>query len=413
VTLPDAPVYAEDQLGSAAVVDAVRAWRPDVIYAHGMYQPRLDDALSRLAPTVFFIHNYHGTCISGSKRYAFPTMRPCSRRFGATCLALYYPRRCGGLNPRTMWRQYRLQRRRLAMVRRVEAVVTHSFHMFSEYARHGVRPERLHRFVYYSPEQLVGAIQRGPTFPLPVYGEFEDFDMTTTATTPPHTTVLGGSSDEPLQLTYAGRLDLSKGVQVLIDAAPIAAKQLGRRLHVSILGDGPVRPRFERQARQVAAKHPQVEFEFAGWLRRDGVTDRLRRTDLVVFPSVWPEPFGLVGPEAGNMGIPVAAFAVGGVTGWLVDDVNGRLAPGDPPTAQGLANAIAGCLRDEQTYNRLKRGAFEMAARFNRSSHLEELVRVFEQVGGGGGNGVGLTLAQGPNEKAPAAVANAAVVSSR
>jgi glycosyltransferase involved in cell wall biosynthesis len=88
----------------------------------------------------------------------------------------------------------------------------------------------------------------------------------------------------------------------------------------------------------------------------------------------------LVGPEAGNMGIPVAAFAVGGVTGWLVDDVNGRLAPGDPPTAEGLANAIAACLRDEQTYNRLKRGAFEMAARFNRSSHLEELMRVFDEV---------------------------------
>ena len=48
-------------------------------------------------------------------------------------------------------------------------------------------------------------------------------------------------------------------------------------------------------------------------------------------PSIWPEPFGQVGPEAGLYGVPAAAFAVGGTPSWLTDGVNGRLAPGDPP----------------------------------------------------------------------------------
>src|SRR5205085_9652124 len=109
-------------------------------------------------------------------------------------------------------------------------------------------------------------------------------------------------------------------------------------------------------------------------------TNRLRETDLVVFPSAWPEPFGLVGPEAGHLGIPVAGFAVGGVPGWLVDGVNGYLAPADPPSAAGLAVAITSCLCDAATYQRLRRGAVEMAGRFSRGNHLEELLAVFESL---------------------------------
>ena len=388
-------VLAADAVG-VDPVDGVHRWRPDVVYAHGMLDPRLEWAIARLAPSVFFIHNYHGTCISGMKRFAFPVMRPCTRTFGFKCFAHYLPRRCGGLSPITMWRQFWLQRARLAMVRRCDAVVTHSFHMYSEFARHGVDIDRLHRFVYYSAEQIGGAIERAPTFPLPIAG---DPSSSTSAMSN------GSDEDMPLQLTFAGRLDRNKGVQMLIAAAPLAARQLRRRLHVNILGEGPARAQFERLAKRAAGDCPQVTFTFTGWLNREAVADHLRRTDLVVFPSVWPEPFGLVGPEAGNLGIPVAAFAVGGVTGWLVDDVNGQLAPADPPTAAGLASAIARCLRDPQTYMRLKRGAFEMATRFNRASHLSELSAVFDSVLHERGNRAGATASAEPSGTEAATVA--------
>ena len=69
------------------------------------------------------------------------------------------------------------------------------------------------------------------------------------------------------------------------------------------------------------------------------------RADLLVVPSLWPEPFGLVGLEAARHRLPVAAFAVGGIPDWLRPGVNGYLAPGDPPTPGGLADAIIACLR--------------------------------------------------------------------
>jgi glycosyltransferase involved in cell wall biosynthesis len=311
------------------------------------------------------VHNYHGTCISGAKRFAFPVMRPCTRRFGIPCLLCYFPRRCGGLSPITMWQQFLLQRRRLRAVRRCAAVVTHSFHMYSEYAKHGVALDRLHRFVYFSPEPRKVA--------LPVFAEGQE-----PAQTKPNPWQRPAS--EPLRITFAGRIDLNKGVHLLIDAAPQVARRLNRNLLITIAGDGPMRAHFQQQAKQVEGTCDLCHFEFTGWLGREQVAWQLAAADVVVFPSAWPEPFGLVGPEAGHLGIPVAAFNVGGVRGWLVDGVNGYLAPGDPPSAEGLAAAIANCLRDERTYQRLCRGAIEMAARFSRGNHLQELLAVFERV---------------------------------
>ena len=48
---------------------------------------------------------------------------------------------------------------------------------------------------------------------------------------------------------------------------------------------------------------------------------------LAVVSSVWPEPFGAVGLEAMRHGLPVVAFAAGGINEWLLDGQNGFLAP--------------------------------------------------------------------------------------
>jgi glycosyltransferase involved in cell wall biosynthesis len=106
----------------------------------------------------------------------------------------------------------------------------------------------------------------------------------------------------------------------------------------------------------------------------------LGEADLLVVPSLWPEPFGLIGPEAGRFGVPAAAFDVGGISEWLHDGVNGALAPGNPPTARGLADAIVRCLRDPVLYAKLRKGALETSLSFNMRRHVESLIGIFGQV---------------------------------
>ncbi|MCR6679845.1 glycosyltransferase, partial [Escherichia marmotae] len=64
-----------------------------------------------------------------------------------------------------------------------------------------------------------------------------------------------------------------------------------------------------------------MEFEFTGWLAQNQLAALMKSSDLLVVPSLWPEPFGSVGPAAGRHGLPAAAFAVGGIPQWLAEGV--------------------------------------------------------------------------------------------
>ena len=100
---------------------------------------------------VLFAHNYHGNCVSGTKRHALPSARPCDRRLGLGCLARYYPCRCGGLDPRTLLTLYRTQRRRRVLLPRYRSVAVASRHMQEEYRRHGGPEGRLHLLPLFPP----------------------------------------------------------------------------------------------------------------------------------------------------------------------------------------------------------------------------------------------------------------------
>jgi len=95
-------------------------------------------------------------------------------------------------------------------------------------------------------------------------------------------------------------------------------------------------------------------------------------------PSLWPEPFGLVGLEAAALGTPAVAFDVGGISEWLTDDVNGRLvAPS--LSAAGLGEAIADVLGDPGLRSRFGAGARAAAARLSVGAHLSSLMAVFDR----------------------------------
>ena len=70
------------------------------------------------------------------------------------------------------------------------------------------------------------------------------------------------------------------------------------------------------------------------------------------------------------------AYRVGGIPDWLSAGESGELAPDDPPTVAGLADAIHRSLADPSHYARLSRGAFEIASRFTLDGAGNALVVV-------------------------------------
>ena len=138
-------IWSAKRLGRRGIVRELAAWKPDLVYSHGVSDPGLEAQLQRLAPSVLMAHAYYGTCISGTKACSAPITAPCSRVFGMSCLLHYFPKRCGGRNPFTMLQLYRQQRCRLRLLFNYRAVLTLSEHMGHEFVRHGLDPARVVR----------------------------------------------------------------------------------------------------------------------------------------------------------------------------------------------------------------------------------------------------------------------------
>lgn len=373
IGLPDnAPAWCVSALGAEKALAALRDWRPDVIYTHKLSDPGLERKVLGLAPSVFFAHDYNGTCISGTKTFKYPIVQPCSRRFGWQCLAHYFPHRCGGLSPITMFKLYGLQSRRLENLRYYDAIVTHSDYMLSELIKHGLSPKSAYNFPYYVPSsQANGQPYLGSSLP-------EATSSLTLETAKNRSDSRERGATTALKLLFSGRMEYLKGGHVFLDALPEVAGALGKHLRVTFAGDGRERRALERRAARL--RSPGLKIEFVGWVERSQIETLLEACDLLVVPSLWPEPFGLVGPEAGHFGVPVAAFDVGGIHDWLLDGVNGYLASGNPPTSSGLAEAIIKSLSDPLNHARLRKGAVEVAQQFNIKNHLTALMEVFKSV---------------------------------
>ena len=342
--------WSIDRLGRHAVVSELRTWRPDVIYNHGTKDAASEAAAVRLAPAVLMSHTYHGTCISGLKTCRRPAAAPCSRRFSPACLLHYFPRRCGGCNPLTMARLYLAERRRLRLLHEYRAVLTLSEHMRQEFLRHGVDAERV---IKLPPLGFAECTAPSPRTPLP-------------------------TADRPRRFLFLGRMEHMKGGHLLIQALPLAALSLGP-LHLTLAGDGPERQRWESLAGEVTTAFRNVSIEFVGGIDEAEKRRMFSQTDALVVPSVWPEPYGLVGPEAARFGIPAVGFDVGGIREWLREGQTGCLAPGDPPTARALAGAMVRCASNQTLLRKLAEGASEFAASMDRNRHIDKLRQILSE----------------------------------
>ncbi|MCD4654026.1 glycosyltransferase family 4 protein [bacterium] len=83
-----------------------------------------------------------------------------------------------------------------------------------------------------------------------------------------------------------------------------------------------------------------------GWIATDNLPDLYRSMDIVVCPSIWPEPFGLIVLEAMASGLPVVASRIGGMQYTVVDGETGFLF--SPGNSEELASRLLCLINDEK-----------------------------------------------------------------
>jgi glycosyltransferase involved in cell wall biosynthesis len=340
--------------GIELTLDRVASWAPDLCFSHNMNVLDLDRALVARWPVVKFMHGYFGTCIGGQKRHGFPTAQPCDRRFGVGCLALYGPRHCGELKPGPFVRHYWWAREQHRLLPRYRTIVVASEHMKREFVRNGVEGAQIQVNPLFPThkEQLVG------------FG-FSRTNIQVRLKTEP-------TDDCDCTVAFVGRMTVLKGGDLLVDAIAQASARLGRTIRLLLVGDGPQRAAWEQRASE-----RRVPCTAVGWLNGDDRWAALRSATLLALPSSWPEPFGLVGLEAAALGIPAVAFDVGGVREWLRPGINGWLAPGNPPRASGLADALVEALSNGDELKAMGVRAVGVAKEMSLERHLDRLDSIF------------------------------------
>lgn len=148
------------------------------------------------------------------------------------------------------------------------------------------------------------------------------------------------------RLLYVGRVDPDKGIETAVRALAL----LPRDATLRVVGRGDDRER-RRLADLAASLGVGDRVAFSAAERRELVAV-YRAADVVVFPPVWEEPFGLVPIEAMASGTPVVATGTGGSAEYLVDGANALLFPvGD---ARALASAVERLASDAPLRDRLR-----------------------------------------------------------
>ncbi|HET6229102.1 MAG TPA: glycosyltransferase family 4 protein [Longimicrobiaceae bacterium] len=313
---------------------------PDVVLLHSRDSWQLTGEIEGVAPLFAWVHDQSFVC-PASISWSRTTHRACDRALGAACVSGAYTRRCNARRPDRNLHNYLQVRRTLSGVPSLTGVIVASGYMARRLAAGGVPEHLLHVLPYFVP--------------LP-------------EAAPP-------AEESPERILYVGRLNETKGVDVLISALAL----LPSRYTLHIAGDGYAAGTLREHVRGCGIAPERVTF--GGYVTDAAVMDAAyREAAVLAFPSLWPEPFGIVGIEAMSHGKPVVAFDVGGVSDWLDDGRVGLLArPGD---AADLAAKLLALMEDPARRRELgERGRARVADLYSWPAHWDGFAGIVAGVG--------------------------------
>jgi glycosyltransferase involved in cell wall biosynthesis len=332
------PGHTRESVGK--VLGVLAQERPDLVHAHGGGDPELLRAVCRRVPTVRTVHSQSFLCPGESKTY-WRTGKCCPLAFGPRCLVNAYRECCATRHPGRLLSRYQQCGRNLRDAQELARLIVCSEYMRGELCLNGLARNRI---------ELVSL------FPACV----------------PSADSAPAPTARPGTVLFVGRLVRAKGWELLLEA--LAASQSTWRL--VIVGEGPDDEEVRQCVRRLGVSH-RVRLE--GFREGAALSAWYAAADLVLVPSLWPEPFGMVGVEAMAHGKPVVAFDVGGIPEWLSHGETGLLVP--PGEVAGLAAAIEELLMSPERRRAMgQAGLAQYQARFTEERHYGLLKAVYEAV---------------------------------
>jgi glycosyltransferase involved in cell wall biosynthesis len=320
-----------------AVLDRVQ---PDLIFLHNFsHLTALELLFGSGLPAVKMVHDHALYCLRTYKYNYFTREvchRPLSNFCAFPCLATVARDRESRLGLK--WASLSEKRSELQLHQKCAAILTYSEYQKAELISNGFDPATI---FLSSPMRTHGA--EGLT------SSFSDRNL----------------------ILFAGQIIRGKGVDVLLRALA----KVGANFECVILGQGNHRPYCERLCCRLGLGQ---RVKFMGYVLPAELREFYLQASVFVMSSLWPEPFGMAGPEAMHYGLPVIAFDAGGIKEWLHDGQNGFLVPwGD---TQAFARRLDQLLTDKALAKSLGDQARESVRRLEGGGQIDCIEAVLRRV---------------------------------
>lgn len=312
----------------------IKKLKPDVANLHNVQNPYTIEKINRLVPAIRYIHDHRVVCPGFSKFY-LSTESACPLPFSPRCALNAYVKKCATRRPLKLLERMKAKPFELEVNRALPRILVASEYMKGELVKN--------RF---SEKKIV-------VMPDPIEMPAEDFE-----------TEYGDF------ILFVGRLTVEKGLKYLLQAMIKVSSEIKLR----VVGDGPERLEDQELTSSLGLSS---RVTFTGWMPYQKVLELYARCRFLVFPSVWPEPYGRTGPEAMMFEKPVIGFSVGAVTEWLKDGENGSLV--EPRDVEGLAEKMSRLWDDSDLARELGQRGKEFIVRHTDSAnYIRKLERLFD-----------------------------------
>ena len=304
--------------------------RPDICHVHN-YMPLISPSVfcacdEMNVPVVQTLHNYRMLC---SNAYLFRNGKVCEECIGKS---LYHALQYG------CYRDSRIQT--FAVARMIE---THK--------RRGTFKNSIDGYICLSEfaknKFREGGLPREKLFMKPNF-LFSDPGFT--------------GSDEEYYL-FAGRLDKTKGIDVLVETAKIKPN-----LKFIIVGDGQYKTK----------NHKSSNIEYLGQLCKIDLIQRLQNCSALIFPSIWYEAMPMAIIEAFACGKPVIASRLGAMVEIIEEGKTGILF--EPGNAKDLASKIEwAASHQSEMHNMGANARMVFEEKYTAESNYLKLMEIYSQ----------------------------------
>jgi glycosyltransferase involved in cell wall biosynthesis len=187
----------------------------------------------------------------------------------------------------------------------------------------------------------------------------------------------GNALTTPLKLLYVGNLLRSKGPHTLLQACGLLDAR-GIEYALTFAGKKLDEPYYDELLKMADALQLGTRIRFELNLGRNALISLYKDHHLLIIPSIWREPLGMVFLEGMIAGIPVIHTGTGGSSELVRDGENCLLFPAG--NHEALAQQIERLAQDRDLYARLSAaGKKTVLERYTLAQMLDEIEEDLKQ----------------------------------